>query len=98
MGYRADIASNGIEAVESIERQVYDVILMDVQMPDMDGLDATRSIRKLKDVVQPRIIAMTANAMEGDREMCLDAGMDDYISKPIRVNELIEALLKAERV
>jgi len=97
MGYRADVASNGIEAVESIERQTYDVILMDVQMPDMDGLDATRSIRKLEQITQPHIIAMTANAMEGDREMCIVAGMNDYVSKPIRVNELIEALLKAER-
>jgi GAF domain-containing protein/CheY-like chemotaxis protein len=97
MGYRADIASNGIEAVESIQRQPYDVILMDVQMPEMDGLDATRNIRKLHNVTQPHIIAMTANAMEGDREMCLAAGMDDYISKPIRVNELEEALMKAER-
>jgi CheY-like chemotaxis protein len=97
MGYRADVASNGIEAVESIERQIYDVILMDVQMPEMDGLDATRQIRKLTDTVQPHIIAMTANAMEGDREMCIAAGMNDYISKPIRVNELVEALLKAER-
>ena len=98
MGYRADVASNGIEAVESIERQVYDVILMDVQMPEMDGLDATRNIRKLADVTQPHIIAMTANAMEGDREMCIAAGMNDYVSKPIRVNELVEALLKVERV
>ncbi|HSG42769.1 MAG TPA: GAF domain-containing protein, partial [Anaerolineales bacterium] len=97
MGYRADVASNGIEAVESIERQIYDVILMDVQMPEMDGLDATRNIRKLTDVTQPHIIAMTANAMEGDREMCIAAGMNDYVSKPIRINELIEALLKVER-
>jgi GAF domain-containing protein/DNA-binding response OmpR family regulator len=97
MGYRADVASNGLEAVESIERQVYDVILMDVQMPEMDGLDATRNIRRLGNVTQPRIIAMTANAMEGDREMCIEAGMDDYVSKPIRVNELVEALTKAER-
>ena len=97
MGYRADIASNGMEAVESIERQKYDVILMDVQMPEMDGLHATREIRKLKDVIQPHIIAMTANALEGDRELCLAAGMNDYISKPIRVNELIGALMKAER-
>ena len=97
MGYRADIASNGIEAVESIERQMYDVILMDVQMPEMDGLDATRNIRQLQDVTQPHIIAMTANAMEGDREMCIAAGMNDYVSKPIRVNELVEALLKTER-
>jgi CheY-like chemotaxis protein len=97
MGYRADIASNGIEAVESIERQIYDVILMDVQMPDMDGLDATREIRQLTNATQPHIIAMTANALEGDREMCLAVGMNDYISKPIRVNELVEALLRAER-
>jgi CheY-like chemotaxis protein len=97
MGYRADVASNGLEAVESIERQAYDVILMDVQMPEMDGLDATRNIRKLEKIAQPRIVAMTANAMEGDREMCLAAGMDDYISKPIRVNELVDALLKVER-
>ena len=96
MGYRADVASNGIEAVESIERQIYDVILMDVQMPEMDGLDATRNIRKLAQVTQPHIIAMTANAMEGDREMCIAAGMNDYVSKPIRVNELIEALLKTK--
>jgi GAF domain-containing protein/DNA-binding response OmpR family regulator len=97
MGYRADVASNGIEAVESIERQKYDVILMDVQMPEMDGLDATREIRKLINTTQPHIVAMTANAMEGDREMCIAAGMNDYISKPIRVNELVEALMKAER-
>ncbi|HXQ34064.1 MAG TPA: response regulator [Anaerolineales bacterium] len=97
MAYRADVASNGIEAVESIERQTYDVILMDVQMPEMDGLDATRSIRKLNKVTQPHIIAMTANALEGDRERCIGAGMDDYISKPIRVNELVDALMKAER-
>jgi CheY-like chemotaxis protein len=97
MGYRADVASNGIESVESIQRQTYDVILMDVQMPEMDGLDATREIRQLANSIQPHIIAMTANALEGDREMCLAAGMNDYISKPIRVNELVDALLKAER-
>jgi len=91
MGYRADVASNGIEAVESIERQMYDVILMDVQMPEMDGLEATRQIRK-KDIVQPYIIAMTANAMQGDREMCLEAGMNFYVAKPIRVAELVAAL------
>jgi signal transduction histidine kinase/CheY-like chemotaxis protein len=97
MGYRADVASNGLEAVESVERQTYDVILMDVQMPEMDGLDATRDIRTLTDVTQPHIIAMTANALEGDREMCIAAGMDDYVSKPIRVHELVDALMKAQR-
>ncbi len=97
MGYRADIASNGLEAVESVERQTYDVILMDVQMPEMDGLEATRQILARWPANHPRIIGLTANALEGDREACLAAGMDDYISKPIRVHELVEALGKAER-
>jgi CheY-like chemotaxis protein len=96
MGYRADVASNGVEAVESVERQPYDVILMDVQMPEMDGLAATRAIRRLKGKGRPHIIAMTANAMQGDREMCLAAGMDDYVSKPIPVRELVDALRKAK--
>jgi len=95
MGYRADVASNGIEAVQSVERQQYDVVLMDVQMPEMDGLEASRQIcARFPRGQRPRIIAMTANAMQGDREMCLEAGMDDYVSKPIRKDELIKALLK----
>jgi CheY-like chemotaxis protein len=93
MGYRADLASNGIEAVESVERQTYDVILMDVQMPEMDGLEASRQITaKWSADARPRIVAMTANAMQGDREMCLAAGMDDYLTKPIRVDQLVETL------
>jgi GAF domain-containing protein/DNA-binding response OmpR family regulator len=93
MGYRADLASNGIEAVECVERQPYDVVLMDVQMPEMDGLEATREIcAKMAGSRRPRIVAMTANAMQGDREMCLEAGMDDYLTKPIRVDQLVEAL------
>ncbi len=93
MGYRADLASNGIEAVESVERQTYDVVLMDVQMPEMDGLEATRRIAaRWRPEARPRIVAMTANAMQGDREMCLEAGMDDYLTKPIRVDRLVEAL------
>ena len=94
MGYRADLASNGLEAIESVERQTYDVVLMDVQMPEMDGLEASRRITAERPAGQrPRIVAMTANAMQGDREMCLAAGMDDYIAKPIRVDELVEALM-----
>ena len=93
MGYRADLASNGIEAVESVARQTYDVVLMDVQMPEMDGLEASRRITaKYKPDKRPRIIAMTANAMQGDREECLAAGMDDYVTKPIRVDALVQAL------
>ena len=94
MGYRADLASNGKEAVQSVARQTYDIVLMDVQMPEMDGLEAARRITANypKDG-RPRIVAMTANAMQGDREMCLAAGMDDYIAKPIRVDKLVEALL-----
>jgi CheY-like chemotaxis protein len=93
MGYRADLASNGIEAVESVERQPYDVVLMDVQMPEMDGLEATRRITAATPTGRrPRIVAMTANAMQGDREMCLAAGMDDYLTKPVRVEELVDAL------
>jgi CheY-like chemotaxis protein len=97
MGYRADVAGNGLEAIQALERQDYDVVLMDVQMPEMDGLEATRPIRKrLPDERQPRILAMTANAMQGDREACLEAGMDDYISKPIRVEELISVLEQSQ--
>jgi len=93
MGYRADLASNGIEAIESVERQTYDVILMDVQMPEMDGIEAARQITgRWQAAERPRIVAMTANAMQGDREMCLAAGMDDYVTKPIRVDALVDAL------
>ena len=96
MGYRADVAGNGIEAIESVERQTYDIVLMDVQMPEMDGLEAARRInRRWPDGKRPRIVAMTANAMQGDREACLAAGMDDYMTKPIRVEALVEALLQA---
>ena len=96
MGYRADLASNGVEAIECIERQPYDVVLMDVQMPEMDGLEASRRIiARWPDGARPRIVAMTANAMQGDREECLAAGMDDYVTKPIRVDALVEALNQA---
>ncbi|MBK5109027.1 MAG: response regulator, partial [Anaerolineales bacterium] len=93
MGYRTDVAGNGLEAIEAIERQKYDVVLMDVQMPEMDGLEASRQIcARWPRGERPRIVAMTANAMQGDRERCFEAGMDDYVSKPVRVGELISAL------
>jgi len=99
MGYRADVANNGLEALETLRREDYDVILMDVQMPEMDGLEATGRIREEWDGrPQPVIVAMTANAMEGDRDRCLQAGMDLYLSKPIRINELEESLIKAHRM
>jgi signal transduction histidine kinase/CheY-like chemotaxis protein/tetratricopeptide (TPR) repeat protein len=93
MGYAADVAGNGLLAIEAVERQTYDVVLMDVQMPEMDGLEASRRITaKYPPRQRPRIVAMTANAMQGDREECLAAGMDDYLTKPIRVDELVQAL------
>jgi signal transduction histidine kinase/CheY-like chemotaxis protein/predicted hydrocarbon binding protein len=96
MGYRVDIAANGLEVLAALDRQGYDLILMDVQMPEMDGLEATRLIRqKLPATRQPHIVAMTANAMQGDRETCLAAGMDDYVSKPVQIKELQAALALA---
>ena len=96
MGYHADLAANGLETIQAVERQPYDVILMDVQMPEIDGLEASRQIcARWGPAERPQIIAMTANAMQGDREMCLQAGMDDYISKPIRTQDLSAALERA---
>ncbi|NTW03145.1 MAG: response regulator, partial [Oscillochloris sp.] len=96
MGYQADLATSGLEVLDSLYRQDYDVVLMDVQMPDMDGMDATRRLRAmLPDNRQPYIIAVTANAMAGDREACLSVGMDDNISKPMRRADLEAALIRA---
>ncbi len=93
LGYRADIAGNGAEAVRAFKQRAYDVILMDVQMPELNGLEATREIRAtLPTALQPWIIAMTANVMAGDREMCLAAGMNDYVGKPVRCEDLERAL------
>ncbi|MDX6709999.1 MAG: hypothetical protein QOH96_1015 [Blastocatellia bacterium] len=93
MGYRADVAANGIEAVEMVSNQHYDLVLMDVQMPEMDGLEAAIAIRgKVSESERPRIVAMTAGAMAGDREACFAAGMDDYITKPVKPQELQLAL------
>jgi PAS domain S-box-containing protein len=93
MGYRADVAANGLEAIDAVGRQTYDVVLMDVQMPELDGFEASREInRRWPGDRRPRIVAMTANALQGDRELCVAAGMDDYVAKPIRVEELVAAL------
>ncbi|HSS36962.1 MAG TPA: response regulator, partial [Patescibacteria group bacterium] len=92
LGYEADVAVDGLEAIAALERSTYDLVLMDVQMPELDGLEATRRIRALWPDGRPRIVAMTANAMTEDREACLAAGMDDYLAKPIRTDELTAAL------
>jgi CheY-like chemotaxis protein len=92
LGYSADVAASGLEAIEALERRPYDVVLMDVQMPELDGLDATRRICERWPDTRPRIIAMTANALPEDREACFAAGMDDYVAKPIRPDVLAEAL------
>src|SRR3954447_11634701 len=98
LGYTTDIAGDGLEAIAALEAHDYDAVLMDVQMPELDGLEATRRIRTMGPDRPVRIIAMTANAMEGDREICLAAGMDDYVSKPIHPDELTRALIAAEAV
>ncbi|GAB1543778.1 hypothetical protein NUACC21_64540 [Scytonema sp. NUACC21] len=97
LGYRADVAANGLEVLTALQRQTYDVILMDVQMPEMDGLTATRHIcQEWSASARPWIIAMTANAMQGDKEACLEAGMNDYVSKPIQIEALKQALSKCQ--
>lgn len=93
MGYRADAVADGSEVIEALERQNYDLVLMDIKMPEMDGITATQVIRKLRPENGPKIIAITAYALVGDRDRCLEAGMDDYISKPVQLKEL-EAVLK----
>ncbi len=96
MGYHVDVAANGLEVLEALHRQHYDVVLLDVQMPEMDGEEAAQEIcRRYPPEQRPQLIAMTANALEGDRERYLSLGMDDYISKPIRVEELMRGLESA---
>ncbi|MDC3954203.1 hybrid sensor histidine kinase/response regulator [Polyangium jinanense] len=96
LGYRVDIAANGLEVIEAVTRKEYDVVFMDVQMPEMDGLEATRRLRAPGPFRgRPRIVAMTANAMHEDQKECLAAGMDDFVSKPIRIEELVAALTRS---
>ena len=93
LGYQAAVANNGVEVLAAVHASTYDVILMDVQMPEMDGLEASRQIgRQWSPERRPQIIAMTANAMQGDREECLEAGMDGYLSKPVQLGDLRAAL------
>jgi PAS domain S-box-containing protein len=102
MGYRGDVAANGLEVLAALGQQNYDLVFMDMQMPEMDGIEATKQIHQVwqagKISYRPRIVAMTANAMQGDREACLDAGMDDYISKPIRNQDLIKVLWESQPI
>lgn len=93
LGYQADVVSNGVEVLKALSTRRYDVVLMDIQMPEMDGITATQQIyQRWQPGDRPYIIAVTANAMRGDREECLQAGMDDYLSKPIRTEKLTQAL------
>jgi CheY-like chemotaxis protein len=95
LGYHADVVSNGREAIDSLNRLDYDLVLMDCQMPEIDGYEATRTIRDVNSTVRNHripIVAMTANAMKGDREKCLESGMDDYITKPINARELADTI------
>jgi CheY-like chemotaxis protein len=94
MGFRCQSAFNGEEAVERVTKQTFTIILMDCQMPVMNGFDATREIRRLPNGKNVPIIAVTANAMEGDRERCLNAGMNDYLKKPISINQLRASMNK----
>jgi len=95
MGYKVDVAENGLLAFDAAQREAYDIIFMDIQMPEMNGLEATEAILRSNTLAKPpRIIAITANAMQGDREKCLEAGMVDYIAKPVRIHEIQGSLLK----
>lgn len=99
IGYRIDVVANGLEVLDALNRQAYDVILMDIQMPEMDGMEATRQIRNNFAIHrQPRIIALTANALQGDKEKYISVGMDDYVSKPIRIRELVNALVNCRAI
>lgn len=97
LGYNVKVAVNGVEVLSALEKQFYDLIFMDIQMPELDGIEATHLIiKRYSEDICPYIIAMTANVIDGDREKCLSAGMKDYISKPIKINSIIEALYRVK--
>ncbi|KGF72199.1 hypothetical protein DO97_11655 [Neosynechococcus sphagnicola sy1] len=96
LGYQAEVVNNGLEVLAALQQHAYEVVLMDVQMPQMDGLAATRQICQTHNP-RPQIIALTANAMAEDRDLCLAAGMDDYLSKPIQVKKLQQALERSRQ-
>jgi len=93
LGYQTDTVADGIQVLRSVEKKDYNIILMDIRMPEMDGLEATQAIRQMS-VSQPYIIAMTANGMSNDREECLQNGMNDYVAKPLSSAEIINSLKK----
>ena len=92
LGYEATLTNNGQEVLDELDKRMYDIILMDIQKPELDGLETTRIIRKMDNIDQPYIIAMTANAMPEDREECFAAGMDNYVSKPVKLDLLVSVL------
>jgi CheY-like chemotaxis protein len=92
MGYRADMAADGREVLQALDHQPYDLVLMDVKMPEMDGIAAAKEIRRLWPNNGPKVVAITDYAMEGDREKCLEAGMDGYIAKSVQKGELADVL------
>ena len=99
MGYQPSVVNNGLEALSALRRQLYDVVLMDIQMPEMDGLTATQHIKQGWTLeTQPWIIALTASAMWGERDRCLESGMNDYLVKPIRIAELMQTLRRCQPI
>jgi CheY-like chemotaxis protein len=97
LGYQTEITENGYQALQKVKAKTYDIVLMDIQMPEMDGFEATRNIRSL-DIAQPYIVAMTANALAEDRDICLGQGMDNYISKPMKLEVLVAVLQEAHQI
>lgn len=99
LGYQVDVVRTGLEALQALRIKSYDVVLMDVYMPEMDGIDAARQIyQEFHPSIRPRIVALTASTEEGDRQQCLEAGMDDYISKPLRPQELSRVLQQCQPI